>query len=271
MVESFSSLIFSKDRGMQLDALLQSLDKNAKNIFSKVSVYYTVSNLEYQKAYDILIDSYPEIHFIKQQDFEEEVRGLINQPSNYYVGFVDDEILFQPIVIEPIVAALSQEDVSCFSFRLGLNTSYCYTLASPNALSKYKEHDGYISWDWTEETLEFAGPLCVNSHVFNSSLLQKLIIDLSFKDPNYLEMNLQSKRFVPVIPNKMASYTSSVIVSNAINVVGSVNSRRSYQHYHSTEELNSSFLTGMRIDIDQMDFSNIISPHQEIAYKFKVL
>ena len=69
-------------------------------------------------------------------------------------------------------------------------------------------------------------------------------------------------------PNMSCLYDSSV-VNTPLNLAGSSQNRAGEQFGISLEELNNIYVDGLRISLEDMDFSNIISCHQELPVTFK--
>ena len=248
-------IVFSKDRPMQLDCTLRSLKKNAPKP-DYLSVIYKASNEFYKKGYE-KIDS----NLIEESIFKQNV--LDSLLGDYTLFLTDDDIVFKEISYVGF-----NEEVCCFSYRLGTNISYCYSNDRHNRLKNFYYGDKikYINWDWKNEELDFAYPLSVTSHLFKTEFIKKLTEKIHFNNPNEYEAALQ--QFVSMSPRMMMSYVDSRIVGVPVNKVNtSFENRNGLVHSYSTEELNNMFLADQRIDFEKMDF-NIISAQQELKYIF---
>lgn len=264
---NLSTVIFSKDRAMQLDALLQSIYFNACEVFNNVAVIYTSSNESFEKANQIVIDTYPSVKFIKETNFKEDTLNVINSSKEYISFMVDDDIIFRPINGDLIEKLSTDSKVCCVSYRLGLNVNHCYTVNHPNVLKDFIEEDSdCISWQWNNQALDFAYPLSLDCHVFRKKDFKKWVEDINFSNPNTLEENIQIKK--SLLQEKIVSPGHSAVVGVPINRVGPWPSRMSSQYYHSQEELCEMFLNKKIVDLNSMDFNFISSAHQEVEYKF---
>jgi len=267
------SIIFSKDRACQLKLTLSSFKKNASDFIGhgQVDIIYLASNDKFQEAYDFLIKEYENtsVSFIKQTvNFKEDLLSVLKSDIEYTSFFTDDDIIFKPIKTEDILKHLKDDDVFCFSLRLGENVKWCYTMGCDNVLHNQEDWDDFIKWDWTKHYLDFGYPLSVDGHVFRTSDIYKLIKKTTFTNPNTLEAGLQMFDNFP--RDKMASYKHSVLVNSPANMVQEVfNNKRGEEHGISAIELNDRFLSGEEIDLDVLDFSKIKGCHQEIEFKFK--
>jgi len=261
------SLIFSFDRAMQLGLLLESIEKNAKNIFN-INVLYKFSNDEFKKGYDILIDKFKNVNWIKEEDFKQQVMSFLDNKYELCCFFTDDDIVYNNVYEKDIEKAMNNNDVFCFSLRLGENVTYCYTMNSPNLLKKEKEEDGVLCWNWTNHYLDFGYPLSIDGHIFRTKEIKKLVRVINFKSPSTMEGNLQVFDYYP--KELMVAYKTSRLVSFPNNVVNKAHSnRKGEKHSYSAKELNEKFLNKEKIDFESIDFKNIVGCHQELELKFK--
>ena len=67
----------------------------------------------------------------------------------------------------------------------------------------------------------------------------------------------------------MCSFKESVLVNTPINIVGSSENQSGEFYGMSLKELNDKYIDGKRINIDKMDFSNIVGCHQEVELVFE--
>ena len=245
-------IIFSKNRSYQLDATIRS---SIRGCFNSISVVYFADE-EHQKGYDILIKEYPNINFIKQTNFKQDI---LNCFKDEYTCFAADDDIF----IKDFNKALLKEitdDVICFSLRLGLNIDYCYSNDKPNKIKTYEDRGEFIKWNWRDEELDFAYPLSVISHIFRTKEIKELTEKIDFENPNTYEGNLQI--FLKDLKPKMVAYKHSRVFGVPANSVNSSwTNRNGLIHAYSIKELNDRFLRGERINLDR-EF-NIHSAQQE--------
>lgn len=268
---NINSIVFSKDRASQLHLLLSSLYKNAPGIFN-INVLYTSSNEEFERGYEklkeICKENFWNVNFIKESNnFKEDVMNLLKSEYKYTTFFTDDDVLFDAIDYETIENSLSQEDIFCFSLRLGTNTTYCYSENQNNQIVLSGEKDNYIFWDWQKSWYDFGYPLSVDGHIFRTKEIYKLSKPINFSSPNYFEGGLQIYEDFP--KKFMSSYKKSKLVGVPVNLVNNSHPNLNGQKYKfSTKYLNDNFLNEVFIKLDLMSFTDIIGAHQEIEYKF---
>ena len=72
-----TAIIFSKDRAVQLDFQLTSLNRHSGGIFD-IYVLYEYSNPDFKNGYEKLISKYPSLNWVQEKNFQE------NQSMNKY-------------------------------------------------------------------------------------------------------------------------------------------------------------------------------------------
>lgn len=134
MINDIVTLIFSKNRPLQLDLLLNSfylhcMQPNSTDIY----VVYTCDD-QYREAYHQLIKEQEEkernnIKFIDEKDFQSFKSSFVYEIDNYqYIIFlVDDNIFTNKFDLSQIKSLLKcNSEAIGFSLRLGKNTKNCY-------------------------------------------------------------------------------------------------------------------------------------------------
>lgn len=260
-------IIFSRDRPMQLQATLDSINLNAKEFFNTIDVIYVASNKDFQKGYDILVGRFPLVNLVKQnEDIVDMVLKLIKSP---YICLTADDDIFYRKTKNDWIQFLGDDDVLCFSLRLGLNITYCYTLDKENKIGMYESTNDFIKWKWEEQEYDWGYPLSSISHIYRAGQLidMSLRINKSINNLNQYESALQE--FNLELQPYIVSWKQSVVFgvpANRVNITHGNNFDT--KHNYTTEVLNDMYLEGDVIDIKNMDF-NINAAQQEIEYKFK--
>lgn len=229
MADGIHCLVFSKDRAMQLDAFLRSARKYAP---------YQSITVTMRSGADLMFDV--------QWHLEQHARAVFH---------TDDDVFFAP-------AADYHAYTPVVSYRLGFNTTYCHPL---NCTQKRPTS---LSWNWRDGDGDFGYPLTLNATVYNSADLLPLL-DFHFSNPTELEAGLAARASL-FKPQRMFMDAHSSCVSLPHNVVStSSNNPRGGNPDWQPDRLNEMFLDGWRIDLDAMDFSNIVGAHQEVPLKFR--
>lgn len=257
-----NTLIFSKDGAAQLKLLLDSIKKNADGIFN-INILFGVTNEDFKNGYDKLIseNTIKDIHWLEEIDFKKQTVNILNSNYEFTCLFVDNDILFREIDENKIKNFLNDDnDIFCFSLKLGTNTTKCYTMNCDNVLGEFEDGGELIKWNWTKRYMDFGYPLSTSGHVFRTKDIYKLINKISFKNTKELEENLQIFDNFP--KEKMASYKQSRLVNLPIET--SELEQKTYK-----KELNVKYLNEEKISFEDMDFSNISGSHQNLKYKFR--
>lgn len=257
-----SAIVFSRDRAMQLDLLLTSLLRNGGGLFDPISVIWFGEG-EYKRAYETCMEEHPEADFIEEDSLTYQVRSLTGK-TKAVTFLTDDSVLYREISLEPPLV-LSQEDVLCFSLRLGRNTTICYPHARRQRTSS-RVFGGVRLWRWEGAQGDFGYPMSLDGHIFRSVDLD-VIQERHFSNPNSLEELMMGN--VPPRP-LMASFAKSALVGIPANRVQMTNPNRNGDRFpYSVTVLNERYLRGERIDLDALDFSRIRGAHQELEFNFR--
>ena len=84
-------LIFSKNRPMQLHALLSSFKEFAIN-FKSLSVLYKYDD-EYLESLQLLKRQFSDVNFIEENNFKNQVKDFLSH--GYFCSLVGDDIIFK--------------------------------------------------------------------------------------------------------------------------------------------------------------------------------
>lgn len=265
-------IIFSKNRACQLNLLLESMKENTPLLFDKISVLYKTDNEDYLLGYQKVFDKYPSVYFFNENNFKNDLFKIIDDKIETTTFLVDDAVFYNKVMARKIEIIKSVvEDNIIFSLRLGKNCNYSHPANLHYELGEHEIDGEYMTFDYTkQQNGDFRYPLSTDGHIFNTSFIKNLLVEIDFRNPNTLEAFLQ--RFVAMnsIPKIMKCFTESKLVSIPVNLVNDTfNNRHGLEFGINEKELNEMFVNGQSIDLSSMDFSNINGPHKEIKYIFK--
>jgi hypothetical protein len=247
---------------MQLDACLRSIHRFAPYAGS-ITVIFRATTPDFETGYGLLM-SRGDVTFREQSDFGSDVLNVTRDDQEYTVFHTDDDIFFRT----PSGVPMPAEGFVAFSLRLGTNTTYCYSGATTQALPPFSRSGPYLAWDWTRAQHDFAYPMSLDGHVFTTRLLQDLLSEARFENPNELEEELHLRRYKA--PSWLLSFEQSCLVSIPLNIVSSTHANRaSADPELSPARLNDRFLAGERIALDSIKVSAICGAHQELALEFE--
>lgn len=285
-------IVFSKDRAMQLDATLKSFYLNCldPNLIQLKVIHVSSSKL-FANQYSQLKKEYPQVKFVNQGNFKQDVFWLLGMPGTtwgrlllrlrfsrldlqekYVLFLVDDNIFIRNFHLSDALAALeSEKDALCFSLQLGTNLTYCYPLDIPLRFPAYLAVAGQvIKYRWTEAGGGLNYPLEVSSSLYRLSDIAKLLMSLNFSNPNILEgqMAARASDYRSLNPYLLC-FKQSVTFCNPLNKVQSVyDNKAGDQPENSTDALARRFDEGYRIDVDAYRGLVPTACHQEVEFSF---
>ena len=285
-----TSIIFSKDRPLQLDLALKSVRKNffAQN---NISVLYKETT-GYADSYKTLQNEYPDVAFHKQgHSIFQDINRLVSESEDdYVVFFTDDNIFYRKISFTfDDMTLLFNENISCLSLRMGVNATrreVCGTIRPdqiPEEVFTVVESTEighqFIAWNRTSVAPGgyWSYVFSVDGHVFKKETIAPICDELlhqseyhkhkndtKWRDtPNEFEAKLQ--RFYFEVPAFMAAPKYSCVVNSPNNRVQNSHDNLSGSIYPLVpHELNEKFQKGQRLNLDKINFGDIVCPHTEI-------
>lgn len=270
---SVAGLILSKDRAMQLDAVLRSLSLHCEDIENiDIKVLYLTSDSTHEEQYNKLIDSYAFTEFIKETDFKEQVLSCIK--TYEYVLFLVDDIMFvRDFSITNVVESLgNNDDALGFSLRLGMNTTYCYMLDHQQKLPCFTPIDHEtLKFTWTDAEYDFNYPLEISSSVYRVSDIYPLALKLEFSNPTIMEFTMYCNSYsFGSSKSCILCKRNSIAFGNPINLVQNISgsNRHGTKIRYSVKELSEMFDKGYRIDVEKYSMFTPKSCNEEVELKF---
>ena len=270
-----TSIIFSKNRPLQLDLCLKSIKENFPQSTENIVLHNNSD--EFSPAQKTLESEHRDVAFWTQTDsLFYDIDRLVRQSKNDYVCFfVDDCICFDKVQFPESI--FNVPEICCFSLRLGKNITERYhnDAAYQDPPSNYgiDSTGKYMFWN---KTSHYYGSYwsyshSVDGHIFKKSEMQKMTSELwelsKFKSwkqtPNEFESAIQ--RFWPLSAAMMACSIKSCVVNSPNNKVQDSHSNRSGDYFGYDEKiLLDKYKSGSRIDMDNLNFFEIKCPHTEI-------
>ena len=271
-----TSIIFSKDRPLQLDLCLGSVKKNFPDSSHNVVIYK--NSKEFGIAHGQLMSEHSDVEFWPQSDslFKDIYLAIVNSQNEYICFFTDDDIFYSES--PPInKVALDHNDLNCFSLRMGLNIdqrSHEGHLFKDPSPPLYLMEDDIICWNKTKNAYGsyWSYSMSVDGHIFRKKDIEEMFDEMCYlnerykwtQTPNTVESTMQ--RFWTATPPLIASYKQSVVVNSPNNrVQDSHNANKSGEvHDYGSRLLLDKYLEGRRIKLDMLNFDSIRCPHTEI-------
>lgn len=255
-------IVFSKNRGMQLELFLRSMKFYFKEFSQhKINILYNYTNEEFKKGYEKLfkIHNDENINYIKEtQTFKSHILNLLDIKNPYTVFFVDDVVFKNSFTLNSKEFKLFtlKDEILALSLRLHPNLTYCY----PANIKMVPPHfENNLSFKWYGLKGDYGYPMSLDGHFFRTNDIVSIAKILNFNNPNSFESMLSA---FPLNRLKMICYEESIIINNPINKVQNYNN-----NIHGdipAEFLNEKFLEGYIIDLDDFDGLKNISCHQEV-------
>ncbi len=266
-----TGVIFSKDRPLQLDALLRSFALHCADAAqTPLRVLYACSDAAQEKAYADLARTHAHVKFVRESDFRADLLDIVDG-ARAVMFLVDDTLFVQPFSVAAALAELDRHpDALGFSLRLGHNTTYCYPLDRPQRTPAFeKPAAGVLKFQWTSGEHDFAYPLEVSSSIYRAEDIGPLLAWLPFRHPNSLEGALapQAQLYRDARPSLLC-FERSVAFAAPINRVQSTHANRAAaDDARSPSALLRAFQQGQRIDVAAYAGFVPSACHQEIPVR----
>lgn len=251
---SYAFVAFSKDRPMQLHALLTSYDRSSLNRPS-ITILYYASDALYQRGYERSIEVFSKekhLTFVQQQGektFQSDLLQILEKTKESRIAFLVDDIVF---IRAFDIRDFDKYDLRSYtpSLRLGKTIRYSYTVDHGQRLPPYLvESDSLLSWNWAGGEFDWAYPLSLDGNVFLRSEMHSLLGSFAYSNPNTLEAGLQ--KFLDLYNNRKGlCYSLPRLVNFPLNLV-----QKDFPNRHgsiSAEDLLHKWLDGLSIDVDAL-------------------
>lgn len=249
-------LIFSKDRALQLDACLRSLQRSIRpTALNEISVHvvYKCSRKLHSLTYKNLREHWTDINWHLQRNFLNDIK-LICHRREHILFLSDDTLFVKEWNLSSVLNFVSNCNESVgFSLRLGKNTNYCHSLDVRQKIPVFTpcKETSVNSFNWTAEEHDFAYPLELSSSVYRSELILNLLKDEhNIQTPAEIERILNGKKDTLAVNFPiLGCFDQSVAFSNPL--IPS-QPHLPFNTQYSTLELANEFADGKRIDTQKL-------------------
>lgn len=239
-----NTIIFSENNPARLRILLQSIRKNYVNDFN-FNILHRSFNSDYEPLYEKLKTEFSDLNlnWTGYSNFKEAVLRLLQNNSELSMFLRDDDVFYNPEDFKMINSIMdSEQDVLCFSLRLGKNTKLCRNMNTTNTLVEEQADEKLMKWDWSKHYLDYGFPFSTEGHIFRTKELLKMIKQVAFENPDQLEENLAEVfEFFP--RNQMCSFINSIVVRD---IAGP-----------DQKQINEMYANDKPIELSEMDFTNV--------------
>ena len=187
------AIVFSRDRPMQLAALLASLREKVTPQIT-VRILYRASTEAFERGYDLVFSMFTGLVPRRETSFRDDLLSILEEVRSARMFFLVDDDLFTESVDLGVVAAGDPLD-TVFSLRLGRGVVTFPGWGNPveePCFDKHPDFPGMLAWKWGESKVGWAYPLSVDGHVFSTQEIRALAASVGFAAPNSFEGNLQT-------------------------------------------------------------------------------
>jgi hypothetical protein len=161
-------LCFSKDRPFQLKEYLRSL-RIAADQKIKIHVLYKDTG-RFTASYEQVEKMFPDVVFVKETLFYQNVLDVISQAGDYIQFDVDDTLYYRKTDYASAFSALKQNDLLNFQWCMFPGCTTSQTAGGRTAtLPSFSDHDRYLSWDRKTGTLSWGWPFKLTSSVYRTT------------------------------------------------------------------------------------------------------
>ncbi|MEP6677560.1 MAG: hypothetical protein ABJA78_20530 [Ferruginibacter sp.] len=250
--EEILGLVFSKNRAMQLHALLGSYFHYTKNS-SQLKVLYTATGEDYLMSYKNLQREFREfpVEFILETNFKNDVQSLVGKTSADRIFFMTDDAIFSRHYDLSDVLHFNPFN-EIFSLRLGKDMGYSFAYQQEQSLPDFQQDDAgqlkTYSWIWGDmkESPDWCYPLSLDGTFFGTNEIAIILNFIDFKNPNSLEASLQLFNSIFLL-RKGICYENAKYVNIPCNIVQQ-DFKNIYTGAFDVAELLALFMAGKRID-----------------------
>lgn len=259
------AIVFSRDRPAQLSLLLNSIWKNAPQLFPKgVVVLYRYTQPQYAEGYELARNRHPNAVWIPEADFRNDVDQILEPQKQHVTFLTDDDVFYRPFAYEPLPwhEMDLDPDLLTVSLRLGNNTTYCYPMNQEQELPQACErHRDMYKFLWRAGQWDFGYPGSLDGNVWHAATIKRFLAGTEFINPNGME-DVLVKACQGSHQQLMGCYRLSTIVNIPANLVN-VTHRNRHSDRHDTGDLNRRYLEGKQLALNMIDLNKINSPHCE--------
>lgn len=239
-----TTIVFSKDRAMQLDAFLRSFRAHVSPAGTPVHVLFRGTNARHDAAYVEVFAQHADFVTAHRQgaSFKADVLGLL-PAKGIVVFFVDDQVFVRPWAVQQIDG---------LSLRLSphLTKNYASNDAPQPVPALVPVFDYLLTWKWRDGELAWGYPLSVDGHLYDVHDVRQMLEAIAFTSPNTMESGLQA--FVEEFLDRPAyCYTYAKVVNIPWNQVQDDWNNRCSNVYTS-DQLLTLWEHGQRVDLEPL-------------------
>ena len=227
MHSEITTIIISKNRACQLELLLRGLTVPATVLYAR--------DPEFKAGYDAVIEMYPEVKFIRETNFKENLLKMTGDAGEYVMFLADDDVMIESFGEDcPEFAEFKKNpEIVCLSLRMAP-----YHDDAPVFKNK--------TWEWRGLKHSFGYPMSASSHVFRKNDILPAMARGVFRNANELEIVLRRNP-----PNRplMMCFEKPKLINNPVNRTQSKHPRNLKIF---ADDFEKRFLKGERLSLQDM-------------------
>lgn len=263
-------IIFTKDRPLQLQSLLESINYYVTGLKDIVVLCHT-QNDRFHTAYKKLEGKFSNIKFVYQsrtnprQDFWPLIKNIFNNMSSPYFMFsVDDSIVVDYMNISSCIEMMKRTNAYAFYPYMGKNITRCYMTNTQKLPPPLQDiGDGFCTWNLKAGQGPWGYAHSVMMVIYPREHMDYLFHAMEAPSPNRLEelWGGYAKK-----TSKMTGlcYEISRLINVPINLVQNDCPWNNCSRKYTIEQLLDLFEQGWRIDIKSLYQLKHNAPHIDI-------
>tara|TARA_B100000989_G_scaffold278203_1_gene239766 strand:+ start:14185 stop:15105 length:921 start_codon:yes stop_codon:yes gene_type:complete len=269
-------VIFSFNRPLQLESLLQSLNSNLDGDV-KINILYK-TDIKTNNSYEVLKKLFIKnrnINFIYQvESFKKSLFKLIKNLSDKKFSrkeilfFVDDQILFRKTKLNSIKKLFKIAPIT--TLRIGINTTRSFNLNKRQSIKDYNYSitKDLLTWQPLFKKDDISYVFSFDSSTIPLKLFSKFTRYLFYKGPNTLESAMNYGGFTfKILRLKISSFVKQCAINFVITKVQKETNNRG--NFMEIKELQKLFKNNWKLKIDINEIDKFDSPHTDIGYLFE--
>jgi len=253
--DRIDGMVFSKDRAMQLHALLSTYIKNVNNRCPLV-ILYKASNYKSKSAYESLKIEFvnESFTFLEENGFYNQVKNWLNDSRADRIFFMTDDAIFLDSFDLRTALFFNPLD-TIFSLTKGYDLTFCFTHNIDQEIPVFTKQDqldnnNFNYWVWNSKpgSPDWSYPLSVDGNFFLKEEMIQIIKHIPFSNPNTLESSMQV--FLSLFKGRQGVCFDKVkLINIPCNLVQNDFKNRSTGHF-TADELQTLWDDGKRIDFN---------------------
>lgn len=188
------SIVFSKDRAMQLHAFLLSYTERVSNR-GRMYIIYKCTNQRHQKSYNQLRELFvnEDFIFIEELQFREQLIELLEKSEAGKIIFYVDDMIFTHKIDYKVFEKIDTTK-SVLALSRGKDMDFSIVLQRPLILpsfTKLNDNLECFNWNYSDKFSDWTYPLGVSGYMYGRVEITSMCKSISFKAPNSLESGMQ--------------------------------------------------------------------------------